>query len=192
MQALEESHSWKGEGNQVAAPDVLGTATVFWGSLRNKGGKMMNCNRWVALGAAFLVGSFLLLSSACGTNSTGAGGSENAGLAGTPTRVTVLTLHFKCRENPAGGFYVNASQGRVCVQTAPGAALTITVSFCNGAPDPSNELKGTVYANSEGYYEWIWKPRPDCKTAHIWKGDAVVKATLGGQSINATASFFGD
>ncbi len=140
---------------------------------------------------AFLSGSLLLVSTACGTN-TGAGSGANADLSTKPAQTTPLALDFKCRENPAGGFYVNNVQGRVCVQTAPGAALTITVRFCNGAPDPSSELKGTVYADSKGYYEWTWKPRPDCKTAHIWKGDAVVQATLHGQSMSFTTSFFGD
>src|SRR5579872_5533357 len=105
---------------------------------------MRNHSRRFSLVTAFLVGGLLCLSTACGTNNnTRAGGSENSGLSGTPPRATALTLNFKCRENPAGGFYVNSAQGRVCVQTAPGAALTITVRFCNGAPDPSNELKGT-------------------------------------------------
>jgi hypothetical protein len=149
-------------------------------------------NRCFSIELAFLVGGVLLLSSACGTNNAGVGGSKNADPTATPTQATALTLDFKCRENPAGGFYVNTSQGRVCVQTVPGAALTITVRFCNGAPDPSNELKGTVYADSKGYYEWSWKPQPDCKSAHIWKGDAVVTASLRGQSKSFITSFFGD
>lgn len=154
---------------------------------------MARCNRYFRGAGIWVVlySSFLILFSACGSNIT-TGGGDNHQPTKTPSQATPLTLDFKCRENPAGGFYVNAVQGRVCVQTAPGAALTITVRFCNGAPDPSAELKGTVYADSSGYYEWSWNPRPDCAGPHIWKGDAVVNARLDGQSITSKASFFGD
>ena len=138
-----------------------------------------------------LGGCLLFLIAGCGSNSN-TGGDENIHLTTTPTEPLPLTLTFKCRDNPAGGFYVNRSNAQVCVQTAPGAALTITVKFCNGAADPSSELKGTVYANNQGYYEWSWKPQPDCKSAHIWKGDVVVMAKLHGQSKSFMTSFFGD
>ena len=143
-------------------------------------------SRWVFLG-----GSLLLILTTCGSNNA-TGDGEMKNLTPTSTQRAPLSLDFKCNDNPAGGFYVNSSYGRVCVQTAPGAALTIIVRFCNGALDPSNELKGTVYANSQGYYEWNWKPQPDCKGHPIWKGDVVVKAQLHGQSASFTTSFFGD
>ncbi len=153
--------------------------------------KMRECKRSCFSTWVFLGGSLLLLLTACGSNNTTGGGQTNDP---TPTsgQRTPLSLDFICHDNPAGGFYVNRSYGRVCVQTAPGAALTIAVKFCNGAPDPSNELKGTVYADSQGYYEWNWKPQPDCQGHPIWKGDVVVHAQLRGQSASFTTSFFGD
>src|ERR1700736_4771070 len=100
----------------------------------------MRYNRYfsTSIVLALLGGSLLLLSAGCGSNSS-TGGDEKNHLTTTPAEATTLTLNFRCRDNPAGGFYVNRSNGRVCVQTAPGAALTITVRFCNGAADPSSE-----------------------------------------------------
>lgn len=131
----------------------------------------------------------LFIFAACGTNTpTGAATPANTV---TSSRTVPLTLRFWCNDNPGGGFFVIASRARVCVQTAPGAALTITVKFCNGTPDPSSELKGTVNADSRGYYEWNWSPRTDCK-GFIWRGGADVTARLKGQSTSVTTSFFGD
>jgi hypothetical protein len=139
---------------------------------------LLNCSLW-------------LLVAACGTNNSGA----HADIAASQTpssHVTPLTLDFRCNESRAGGFYVNNSQAKVCVQTAPHATLTITVRFCNGAIDPSDELKGSVKADSTGYYEWNWKPQPDCKGRPIWKGNVEVKAQLDGQTTSHSTSFFRD
>ncbi len=135
----------------------------------------------------------LLLVAACGPNSN-LGGGDTSDPPATHKPKIPLTLDFRCNDSGAGGFYVDriGTHARVCVQTAPGAALTITVRFCNGAPDASSELKGTVYANSKGYHEWNWKPQPDCKGRLIWKGDAVVRAQLDGQSTSLSTSFFAD
>ncbi len=147
---------------------------------------------------ALLGTSLLLLFAACGSPTTpGEGNSANftpTPTTPTPTRAAPLTLEIRCHDSGAGGFYVlgGGTHGRVCVQTSPGAALTIAVRFCNGAPDPSSELKGTVYADSKGYYEWIWTPQPDCKGRPIWKGEAVVKAQLHGHTTSLSASFFAD
>lgn len=157
---------------------------------------------------ALLGVSLLLLFAACGSPTTPGGSNStsitatpttpgegsSANITATPTRTTPLTLEIRCHDSTAGGFYVlgGGTHGRVCVQTAPGAVLTITVRFCNGAPDPSSELKRTVYADSKGYYEWNWTPEPDCKGRPIWKGDVVVKAQLHGQTTSLSASFFAD
>ena len=154
---------------------------------------MRDHNRSYISTLAFLGGSLLLLLAACGPNTT-PGGGQIADLSATPKKAPPLTLNFRCNDSLAGGFYVDriGTHARVCVQTAPGAALTITVRFCNGAPDPSSELKRTAYADSKGYYEWNWTPQPDCKGRPIWKGEAVVKAQLHGHTTSLSASFFAD
>jgi hypothetical protein len=144
---------------------------------------------------ALLGSGIVLLLAACGPNIPQGGSSTGAPPATSPqtAQTHALTLEFRCHGG-AGGFYVDrlGTQARVCVQTAPGAALTITVSFCKGAPDPSSELKGTVYADSAGYYEWNWKPRPDCQGRLIYEGEAVVHAQLNGQKASLSTSFYGD
>lgn len=141
---------------------------------------------------ALLGSGLVLLLAACGPNPP-LGGSNNSA-SPAPSSHTPLKLDFRCTGDSAGGFYVDrlGTHARVCVQTAPGAALTITVSFCKGAPDPSSELKGTVHADSNGYYEWDWKPKPDCQGRLIYEGEAVVKAQLNGQTASQSTSFFGD
>ncbi len=154
----------------------------------------MRCSRCYISAKVILLGSSLLfLLAACGPN-TSIGGGDTSDPPATPKPRTPLTLDFRCNDSGAGGFYFlnRGTHARVCVQTAPGAALTIIVRFCNGAPDPSSELKGTVYADSKGYYEWNWKPQPDCKGGYVWRGEAIVKAQLHGQSTSLSTSFFGD
>jgi len=137
--------------------------------------------------------ALLLLLAACGPN-INPGGGVTSDPPATATSRTLLKLQFKCNDNPGGGFFVDrlGTHARVCVQTAPSAALTITVKFCNGAPDPSRALKGTVHANSKGYHEWNWKPQPDCKGQLIWRGEVIVKVQLDGQSKSFSTSFFAD
>ncbi len=135
--------------------------------------------------------SLCLLIAACASDNPT--DHTNATPSQTPSpQVAPLTLDFRCKDSSAGGFYVNNSQARVCIQTAPYATLTIKVRFCNGAIDPSDELKGSVKADSTGYYEWNWKPQPDCKGQLIWKGDVEVKAQLDGQSTSHSTSFLRD
>lgn len=133
----------------------------------------------------------LFLVTACGTSSFPA--SSTSTIPFTPTHATPLTLHFACNDAPKGGFYVLAAgtHGRICVQTVPGAALTITVKFCNDILDQSQALKGTVYANGVGYYEWNWKPQAPC-APHIWKGIADVQVAHGGQRLTFSSAFVGD
>src|SRR6266567_2994563 len=135
---------------------------------------LLSCSLWV-------------LVAACGTNNSREP-ADTAAFQTPSSHAAPLTLDFRCHDSRAGGFYVNTSQARVCVQTAPSAMLTITVRFCNGAADPSDELKGSVKADSTGYYEWNWKPQPDCKGHPIWKGDVEVKAHLDGQTTSLSTS----
>jgi hypothetical protein len=152
----------------------------------------MRCYRSMHLTTWSLLScSLWLLVAACGTNNSREYTDTTASQTPAPHEAP-LTLVFRCNDSRAGGFYVNNSQARICVQTAPHATLTITVHFCNGAADPSDELKGSVKADSTGYYEWSWKPQADCKGRPIWKGDAEVKAQLGGQQTSLSTSFFRD
>ncbi len=154
----------------------------------------MRCTkRYTSAHLILLSSGLLFLFAACGSNTT-PGGEDASVLAAAPIQSTQLPLKFACNDSPAVGFYFldRGTHARVCVQTAPGAALTITVKFCNGAPDPSRELKGTVHPDSNGYYEWNWKPQPDCKGGYVWRGEAIVKAQLHGQSTSLSTSFFGD
>lgn len=136
--------------------------------------------------------SLCLLAAACSTNNSGEPPAEPTAAPTPSPHVGRLTLAFRCNDSQAGGFFVKSSEARVCVQTAPYATLTITVRFCNGAVDPSDELKGSVLADSTGYFEWKWTPQADCKGRPIWKGDVEVKAQLDGQTMSRSASFFRD
>jgi hypothetical protein len=90
-----------------------------------------------------------------------------------------LTLTLACSGPKAqDGFSVNGSHAKACVYTAPGASLTIKVSFCNGKPDPSSALQGTFVASASGFYAWDWTPQTSCLSA--WS--VAVTAHLNGQS----------
>ncbi|HEV8192050.1 MAG TPA: hypothetical protein VGP82_11285 [Ktedonobacterales bacterium] len=60
---------------------------------------------------------------------------------------------------------VSHSYGQVCVHTRPGAALTITVTYCSGFgfAENSKTLHGTSYADRNGDYTWNWVPQTDCR-----------------------------
>jgi hypothetical protein len=83
-----------------------------------------------------------------------------------------LAITFTC------AVAVDYSYGNVCVHTQPNAALTITVTYCSGYNATSGSLKGTVYANSAGNYEWSWVPETKCRgaaTAYLdgsWQGQS--------------------
>jgi hypothetical protein len=109
--------------------------------------------------------------------SVSAGGSSSG--SGSGTYKGPLTLTLACSGPKAqDGFSVSGSHARVCVYTAPGASLTIKVSFCNGQPDPSSALQGTFIASASGFYSWSWTPRASCLSA--WS--VAVTARLNGQS----------
>ncbi|GAC1459064.1 MAG: hypothetical protein PVSMB4_18450 [Ktedonobacterales bacterium] len=77
----------------------------------------------------------------------------------TPLPVNAaVALTFTCASA------VDNTAGRICVHTQPGAALTISVSYCSGfsQPDPSSSLQGTVYADGSGDYVWRWTPQTTC------------------------------
>ncbi|HYU76555.1 MAG TPA: hypothetical protein VEL31_28115 [Ktedonobacteraceae bacterium] len=75
--------------------------------------------------------------------------------------------------------------GSVSVHTLPGAALTITVSYCSGYNATSKSLQGTSYADGNGDYTWTWEPETKCRGA----ATASVIASLNGQSVSNADSF---
>jgi hypothetical protein len=74
--------------------------------------------------------------------------------------------------------------GRVCVHTAPGAHLTITVSYCSGRDAKSASL-GPAVADGNGNHEWDWVPQTTCKGP----ATASVSASLNGQTATASQGF---
>jgi hypothetical protein len=90
-----------------------------------------------------------------------------------------LFLSFTCAQA------VDYSYGRVCVHTQPGAALTITVTYCTGYNAVSHSLQGTEYADSSGNYEWDWTPETKCRGS----ATAYVQASWNGQSASQSDDF---
>jgi hypothetical protein len=85
--------------------------------------------------------------------------------APAPTRTfTPLPVHAAVELAFTCASAVDNTAGRICVQTQPGAALTISISYCSGfsQPDPSSSLQGTVYADNNGAYVWRWTPQTTC------------------------------
>lgn len=79
----------------------------------------------------------------------------------------------------------NDVSGEVCIHTTPGAALTISVTYCNGLKARNTDLQGTRYADSDGNYTWTWVPETTCPgtaTAHV-------SANGTGGSSDATGAF---
>jgi hypothetical protein len=111
-------------------------------------------------------------------------------LAPTPTSIIVVPTSTPTIKPPAATVTpqphlsiaeieanaVDYTYGTVIVQTLPGAALDITVTYCSGDDATSRSLQGTVYAGSNGRYEWDWTPETKCRgtaTAAIgasWQG----------------------
>lgn len=80
---------------------------------------------------------------------------------------------------------VNYSYGSVSVQSLPGAALTITVTYCTGRRATSSELQGTHYADGGGYYTWNWVPETKCPGP----ATASVTASFDGQYTSNSTQF---
>ena len=80
---------------------------------------------------------------------------------------------------------VDYSNGSVSVHTQPGAALTITVTYCTGYKAVSDSLKGTSYADGGGNHKWTWTPETKCRG----EATADVTANWNGQFVEQTGSF---
>jgi hypothetical protein len=151
----------------------------------------------------FLLGScFLFLFTACGSN-TSASSATTARPTTTavarvpPTTVLAQTpkliITFGCNGARKEGFYADQSHAFACVHTLPGAALTISVSYCNGDLDQSSDLKGTFMADRTGFYEWDWKPKARCSNGPaFWSGKASVIARLVGQTVTGFYTYQAD
>lgn len=96
-----------------------------------------------------------------------------------PTPVPSLSLVF------TGANAVDYSQGIVGIHTLPGAALTITVTYCSGHEAVSNSLRGTSYADGGGNHTWTWIPETKCRGT----ATADVIASDNGQSIEQADNF---
>ena len=79
----------------------------------------------------------------------------------------------------------SASAGSVSVQTLPGAALTISITYCSGSCAASKSLRGTKYADFAGNYTWNWMPNTKCRGTAM----ASVTASFHGQTVSTTTSF---
>jgi hypothetical protein len=88
-----------------------------------------------------------------------------------------LTLAITCASGMQNGL------GLVCAHTHPGAALTITVTYCDGKK--ASGLGGTVHADANGNYTWRWKVQTHCAGPAV----ARVTATWNGQTVTTTATF---
>jgi hypothetical protein len=126
------------------------------------------------------------------------GGASSASAASRPKHTT----HHTTRKTPPPSVpafalditgaqawnYLNQSSGYVSVQTQPGAALSIRVTYCGRAVNDPN-LTGTAKANETGQYAgqyaWNWTaPGTTCRSAK-----ATVKAQSGGKSVTKSTTF---
>ena len=82
----------------------------------------------------------------------------------TPPTASPAAIEITCAQAE------NNVSGEVCVHTTPGAALTISVTYCNGLEAHNTDLQGTRFADSDGNYTWTWVPETTCPgtaTAHV-------------------------
>jgi hypothetical protein len=88
-----------------------------------------------------------------------------------------LTLAITCASGMQNGL------GLVCAHTHPGAALTITVTYCDGKK--ARGLGGTEQADAAGNYTWRWLVQTRCAGPAV----ARVTATWNGQTVTSAATF---
>jgi hypothetical protein len=80
---------------------------------------------------------------------------------------------------------VDYSSGKVCAHTAPGASLSITVTYCSGKVATSASLQGTRTANASGNYTWTWTPDTSCRGT----ATATVDASMDGETATDSMDF---
>lgn len=61
--------------------------------------------------------------------------------------------------------------GEICIETEPGALLSLQVTYCSGEKAQSESLKQVQQANNQGKFVWVWIPQTACA------GEAVASVT---------------
>jgi hypothetical protein len=97
----------------------------------------------------------------------------------TDTPVPPLALTFTCASGSLGG------DGQVCVHTAPNAAVSLAVKYCDGSYAKGKGLHGSAYTDSGGNYTWRWNITTGCAGT----ATATVTATSAGQTITQDTTF---
>lgn len=95
----------------------------------------------------------------------------------TATSPTQLTLTFTCASGSIHG------TGQVCVQTQPGASLSLAVRYCDGST--AKGLHDGATADGSGNYTWTWLVRTSC----AGPATAAVTANWNGQSLTQSDTF---
>lgn len=103
-------------------------------------------------------------------------------LSESPTPTTISPTQASANIEITCADAENNVYGEVCVHTTPGAAITVTVTYCNGLQAHNTDLQGTRYADSNGDYTWNWVPETTCP------GTAVAHVTAGGSGGSSDAS----
>lgn len=97
--------------------------------------------------------------------------------ASTRAPTLPLTITFTCTTGSIRG------TGKVCVQTAPSATVSLSVRYCDGSTAKGLRSAGTADAN--GAYTWSWSVHMTC----VGPATATVTAKRGGVSTTATKTF---
>ena len=97
----------------------------------------------------------------------------------TNTPVPPLALTFTCASGSIGG------DGQVCIHTAPNAAVSLAVKYCDGSFAKGKGLHGSAYTDSSGNYTWRWNITTGCAGTTT----ATVTAKSAGQTITQDTTF---
>lgn len=95
----------------------------------------------------------------------------------TQTPSTPLTITFTCASGSIRG------TGKVCVQTAPSAILSLSVRYCDGTT--AKGLHSAGIANASGDFTWTWSVHMTC----VGQATATVTAKQNGTTVTATKTF---
>lgn len=97
----------------------------------------------------------------------------------TNTPMPPLALAFTCASGSIGG------DGQVCIHTAPNAAVSLAVKYCDGSFAKGKGLHGSAYTDSSGNYTWRWNITTSCAGTTT----ATVTAKSAGQTITQDTTF---
>jgi hypothetical protein len=96
----------------------------------------------------------------------------------TPLGGPALTITVTCSDA------TDYAGGEVCVHTAPGASLSIIVTYCSGRAAKSSSL-GNATADTQGNHRWTWVPDTICRG----QATADVSSIFGTQSGDNSTTF---